>query len=160
MLRNTAPARELSAAARRTAASPLASVTMTKPRIEPSAVSIGPPTLTSPSPAADIHRRFGREAIPHYVISKCQSVSDLLEVGVLLKEVGLARGNTLALDIVPLFETIDDLDRASRTLDAALAIPLYRAWVTSRGASSTRRRAWSPRARAGTVLAAPRRSPR
>ena len=29
--------------------------------------------------AADIHRRFGREAIPHYVISKCQSVSDLLE---------------------------------------------------------------------------------
>jgi len=83
--------------------------------------------------AADIHRRFGREAIPHYVISKCQSVSDLLEVGVLLKEVGLARGNALALDIVPLFETIDDLDGAGRTLDAALAIPLYRAWVTSRG---------------------------
>jgi phosphoenolpyruvate carboxylase len=83
--------------------------------------------------AADIQRRFGREAIPHYVISKCQSVSDLLEVGVLLKEVGLARGNALALDIVPLFETIDDLDRASRTLDAALSIPLYRQWVDSRG---------------------------
>jgi phosphoenolpyruvate carboxylase len=83
--------------------------------------------------AAEIHRRFGRAAIPHYVISKCQSVSDLLEVGVLLKEVGLVRGNALALDIVPLFETIDDLDRASRTLDAALALPLYRAWVASRG---------------------------
>jgi phosphoenolpyruvate carboxylase len=83
--------------------------------------------------AADIQRRFGREAIPHYVISKCQSVSDLLEVGVLLKEVGLVRGNALALDIVPLFETIDDLERASRTLDAALAVPVYRAWVGSRG---------------------------
>jgi phosphoenolpyruvate carboxylase len=83
--------------------------------------------------AAEIQRRFGRDAIPHYVISKCQSVSDLLEVGVLLKEVGLARGNALALDIVPLFETIDDLDRAGRTLDAALAVPVYRAWIDGRG---------------------------
>ncbi len=31
--------------------------------------------------AADIHRRFGAAALPNYVISKCQSVSDLLEVG-------------------------------------------------------------------------------
>jgi phosphoenolpyruvate carboxylase len=83
--------------------------------------------------AADAHRRYGRDAIPHYVISKCQSVSDLLEVGLLLKEVGLVRGNALALDIVPLFETIDDLDRAGRTLDGALALPLYRRWVDSRG---------------------------
>ena len=42
--------------------------------------------------AADIHRRYGAAALPNYVISKCQSVSDLLEVGVMLKEVGLLRG--------------------------------------------------------------------
>ena len=62
--------------------------------------------------AADIHRRFGAAALPNYVISKCQSVSDLLEVGILLKEVGLLQGNSLAVNIIPLFETIDDLQRS------------------------------------------------
>jgi phosphoenolpyruvate carboxylase len=84
--------------------------------------------------AAEAHRGFGAAAIPHYVISKCASVSDLLEVGVLLKEVGLARGKSLALDIVPLFETIDDLARAGQVIGAALAVPAYRAWVDAREA--------------------------
>ena len=61
--------------------------------------------------AADVQRRYGVEALPNYVISKCQSVSDLLEVALLLKEVGLASESGLAVNIVPLFETIDDLDR-------------------------------------------------
>jgi phosphoenolpyruvate carboxylase len=84
--------------------------------------------------AADVHRDFGAAAIPHYVISKCQSVSDLLEVGVLLKEVGLLRDGRLAMDIVPLFETIDDLTRAGTILREALALPVYRGWLDSRGA--------------------------
>ena len=83
--------------------------------------------------AADVHRDFSAEAIPHYVISKCGSVSDLLEVGVLLKEVGLLRGRSLAVDIVPLFETIDDLRHAGSILREALALPLYREWLASRG---------------------------
>jgi phosphoenolpyruvate carboxylase len=83
--------------------------------------------------AAGVHARFGPLAIPHYVISKCQSVSDLLEVGVLLKEVGLVTGESLALDIVPLFETIDDLGAAGRVLRDALDQPRYAAWVRGRG---------------------------
>ena len=61
--------------------------------------------------AAEAHQRYGRTAVPHYVISKATSVSDLLEVGVLLKEAGLLepRSGRLDLDIVPLFETIEDL---------------------------------------------------
>ena len=61
--------------------------------------------------AADAHRRYGREAMPNYVISKADSVSDILEVAVLLKEVGLLRPREgrLDVDIVPLFETIGDL---------------------------------------------------
>ena len=59
--------------------------------------------------AASAHRRFGRPTIPHYVISMAESVSDVLEVAVLLKEVGLVRIDdgrlTSALDIVPLFES-------------------------------------------------------
>ena len=82
--------------------------------------------------AADIHRRFGAAALPNYVISKCQSVSDLLEVAVLLKEVGLLRGNALAVNIVPLFETIDDLARSPDIMRAAFALPLYRRWIDGR----------------------------
>ena len=83
--------------------------------------------------AADIHHRFGADALPNYVISKCQSVSDLLEVGVLLKDVGLLRGADLKLNIVPLFETIEDLRRAGSTMRAAFAQPCYRAWLAARG---------------------------
>jgi hypothetical protein len=61
--------------------------------------------------AADAHRRYGPASMPHYVISKADSVSDILELAVLLKEVGLLRPREGAIDvdIVPLFETIDAL---------------------------------------------------
>jgi phosphoenolpyruvate carboxylase len=84
-------------------------------------------------------QRSGREIIPHYVISKAESVSDVLEVLLLGKETGLyvpAVGDTpaqLSLDVVPLFETIDDLDRAAATLDALLYHPIYRSLVRIRG---------------------------
>jgi len=82
--------------------------------------------------AADIHARYGADALPNYVISKCQSVSDLLEAGVLLKEVGLAGVRHLAMNIVPLFETIADLDGCGDTMRAAFALPLYRTLVATR----------------------------
>src|SRR4029453_510598 len=83
--------------------------------------------------AADVHTRFGAAALPNYVISKCQSVSDLLEVAVLLKEAGLLRGTDLAVNIIPLFETIDDLARCGDIMRTAFAQPLYRAMVAGRG---------------------------
>jgi phosphoenolpyruvate carboxylase len=73
------------------------------------------------------------------VISKAESVSDVLEVAVLLKEVGLVRVDvesgdiTSAVDIVPLFETITDLQQADTTLDALLAHDRYGQLVASRG---------------------------
>jgi phosphoenolpyruvate carboxylase len=84
-------------------------------------------------------QRSGVAIIPHYVISKAESVSDVLEVLLLGKETGLyvpAVGNSpaqLSLDVVPLFETIDDLDRAAATLDALLNHPIYRSLVSARG---------------------------
>jgi phosphoenolpyruvate carboxylase len=84
-------------------------------------------------------QRSGAAIIPHYVISKAESVSDVLEVLLLGKETGLyvpAVGDTpaqLSLDVVPLFETIDDLDRAAATLDALLNHPIYRSLVRVRG---------------------------
>ena len=83
--------------------------------------------------AAAIHRHYGPRAVPNYVISKCDSVSDLLEVAVLLKEAGLLRGSELAVNIVPLFETIDDLARCGTIMRSAFAQPDYRRLVASRG---------------------------
>jgi phosphoenolpyruvate carboxylase len=76
--------------------------------------------------AADAHRRYGAECIRFYVISKCESVSDLLEVNVLLKEAGLYQGQggaSAAIMAVPLFETIGDLQRAAEVMQAWLQIP-------------------------------------
>ena len=84
--------------------------------------------------AADIHALYGPAALPHYVISKAASVSDLLEVALLLKEVGLfTLGKGLAMDIVPLFETIADLENSRDVMHAAFALPAYRKWVAGRG---------------------------
>ncbi|CAN5911138.1 phosphoenolpyruvate carboxylase [soil metagenome] len=85
--------------------------------------------------AADAHRRYGPASMPHYVISKADSVSDILEVAILLKEVGLlrARNNRLDVDIVPLFETIGDLQRCGPVMDALFALPDYRRLLASRG---------------------------
>ncbi len=80
--------------------------------------------------------RFGEEAIRQYVISKTDSVSDLLEVAVLLKEAGLVTPGerpTSRLQIVPLFETIADLQRSPATMRAWFAIPAARSLVRSLG---------------------------
>lgn len=82
--------------------------------------------------------RVGFRAVPHYVISMAETVSDVLEVAVLLKEVGLvepARVDQPALahlDIVPLFETIEDLAQSAATLTTMLRNPVYRQLVASR----------------------------
>jgi phosphoenolpyruvate carboxylase len=86
--------------------------------------------------AARIHQRLGAAAIRQYVISKTDSVSDLLEVAVLLKEVGLLTpGNapSARMQIVPLFETIGDLQKAPDTMRAWLALPGVRSLVESLG---------------------------
>jgi phosphoenolpyruvate carboxylase len=78
--------------------------------------------------AAEMLRRFGREALRHCIISHTESVSDLLEVLVLLKEGGLLRGTlddhaTTALIVSPLFETIGDLRSAATIMREYYALP-------------------------------------
>ena len=86
--------------------------------------------------AAAARRRLGPDCIRQYVISKTASVSDLLEVAVLLKEVGLATTGpqpTLAVQIVPLFETIADLRHAPETMRRWFSLPPARTMVRSLG---------------------------
>ncbi|CAN7158296.1 phosphoenolpyruvate carboxylase [Polaromonas sp. LjRoot131] len=72
--------------------------------------------------------RFGKEAIRHYIISHTETVSDLLEVLLLQKEVGLMHGTldgnaTNDLIVVPLFETIEDLRNAAPIMREFYALP-------------------------------------
>jgi phosphoenolpyruvate carboxylase len=86
--------------------------------------------------AAQAHERYGTACITTYIISKCESVSDMLEVNVLLKEAGLYRPSdpaAAAIMVVPLFETIADLQRAPEIMRAWLGLPEIRQAVNSRG---------------------------
>ncbi len=76
--------------------------------------------------------RYGRESLRHYIISHTEDVSDLLEVMLLLKEVGLLRGTlddaapdgaVTDLIVSPLFETIGDLRNAASIMRAFYALP-------------------------------------
>ncbi len=86
--------------------------------------------------AAASVRLFGEEMIPHLIISMATSVSDILEPMVLLKEAGLIRADgdrpTGTVDVIPLFETIDDLEAGAGVLRQLWQLPLYRAYLSQR----------------------------
>ena len=79
--------------------------------------------------AAEARRRYGPQALKHYIISHTETVSDLLEVLLLQKECGLLRGTLghpqaqLDLIVSPLFETIADLRNATPIIGAYLELP-------------------------------------
>lgn len=78
--------------------------------------------------AQEMRQRYGAHCIRHAIISHTETVSDLLEVLLLQKEVGLMRGtldqNACAdLIVVPLFETIEDLRNAARIMEAFYRLP-------------------------------------
>ncbi|HEX2541097.1 MAG TPA: phosphoenolpyruvate carboxylase [Caldimonas sp.] len=89
--------------------------------------------------AATMLKRYGREALRHYIISHTESVSDLLEVLLLLKETGLLLGTldadaTTALIVSPLFETIADLRSAAGIMREYYALPGIAALMQRSGA--------------------------
>ena len=108
--------------------------------------------------AARAVRVFGPQAVPNYIISMCQSVSDMLEAAILLKEAGLLDASSpqpyAPVGIVPLFETIDDLQRGSSILEAVLELPLYRNLVSARGDSQEVMLGYSDSNKDGGYLAA------
>ena len=83
---------------------------------------------------ARIQEIYGREAIQTCIISKAEGVSDMLELALLLKEVGLVDpAGYAAVNIVPLFETIEDLRNAAKVMEQMFRLPEYRKLVDSRG---------------------------
>jgi phosphoenolpyruvate carboxylase len=84
--------------------------------------------------AARIHALYGPEALPNYIISKADGVSDMLEVALILKEVGLldVHGPHAAMNIIPLFETIGDLRNAPRVMAHIFTLPIWRVLLDAR----------------------------
>ena len=86
--------------------------------------------------AKELREKYGAAALPNCIISKTDGVSDLLEVALLLKEAGLlqpGREPKLSMNIIPLFETIGDLQASARVMDRIFDLAAYRALVASRG---------------------------
>ncbi|MES2187255.1 MAG: phosphoenolpyruvate carboxylase, partial [Pseudomonadota bacterium] len=89
--------------------------------------------------ARTLRERYGAQAIRHYIISHTETVSDLLEVLLLQKEVGLLRGTlddaaVADLIVVPLFETIEDLRGAAPIMRAFYSLPGITALIQRGGA--------------------------
>ncbi|MDB5910159.1 MAG: phosphoenolpyruvate carboxylase, partial [Massilia sp.] len=85
--------------------------------------------------AKEIRQRYGLRAIRNYIISHTETVSDLLEVLLLQKETGLLRIAAGELDamVIPLFETIPDLQRAAGIMREWMALPLVAQLIERQG---------------------------
>jgi phosphoenolpyruvate carboxylase len=82
--------------------------------------------------AQELQSSHGAQALPHYIISKTASASDLLEAMVLMREAGLLRPGdepTASVRVIPLFETIDDLRYCDTILRRFLGDPTVMAIV-------------------------------
>lgn len=79
---------------------------------------------------ADLQRRYGVDACRRYVISFTRSASDVAAVHELASCAG---GEPPVLDVVPLFETGDDLRRATAILDEAVDLPAVRRRLAQTG---------------------------
>jgi phosphoenolpyruvate carboxylase len=94
--------------------------------------------LETLSAIAHIQRQMGQQACQTYIISMSQAASDVLAVQLLAREAGLfrwdgAHGAEARLDIVPLFEEVEELERCSRVMARLFAVPAYRALLAARG---------------------------
>ncbi|REG82266.1 phosphoenolpyruvate carboxylase [Algoriphagus antarcticus] len=84
-----------------------------------------------------IQKEGGEEVLNRYIISNCQSRKHFLEVFKLAQlTLGVDKEN-LPLDIVPLFETIDDLAEAPQIMTSLYNLPEYKKHLSFRGNKQT-----------------------
>jgi len=109
-------------------------------RINPVFLSLTDPlaeeTIKTILAISTIHDENGEAACHRYVISNCQSALHIIEVFMLLRLL-IGKEEGLSLDVVPLFETIDDLASASTIMKELYAIPVYREHLRKRGDRQT-----------------------
>ncbi|MGT2933369.1 phosphoenolpyruvate carboxylase [Streptococcus catagoni] len=82
--------------------------------------------------AAYLKEQLGEDIIKQHIISHTESVSDMFELAILLKEVGLVDREKARVQIVPLFETIEDLENAKQIMDQYLSYDIVKKWIASK----------------------------
>ena len=82
--------------------------------------------------ARKLKDKLGENVIRQTIISHATSVSDMLELAIMLKEVGLVDAQKTRVQIVPLFETIEDLDHSEETMRRYFSLPLAKKWIASK----------------------------
>ena len=82
--------------------------------------------------ARKLKDKLGENVIRQTIISHATSVSDMLELAIMLKEVGLVNAQKARVQIVPLFETIEDLDHSEETMRRYFSLPLAKKWIASK----------------------------
>ena len=80
--------------------------------------------------ARKLKDKLGDNVIKQNIISHTTSVSDLLELAIMLKEVGLVGSDFARLQLVPLFETIEDLENSYEVMDRYLSLDIVKKWVS------------------------------
>jgi phosphoenolpyruvate carboxylase len=81
----------------------------------------------------EAQRSYGKDAVGLYIISMAQNADDVLTVLYLAKTAGLTQDGNIPLDIAPLFETVEDLERAPKVVQSLLSNPIYAKHLQSRG---------------------------
>ena len=80
--------------------------------------------------------QYGSAGLGSLIVSMTRSVSDLLSVYLLAREAGLTAGGSedayCLLPVVPLFETIGDLERSTGIMDAFLSHPMTQRTLKAR----------------------------
>ncbi len=77
----------------------------------------------------ELKSKVGEKIVTQSIISHTTNVSDLLELALLLKETDLLTSDNSCLNIVPLFETIEDLKNSYSIMDKYLSYDVVKKWL-------------------------------
>lgn len=88
--------------------------------------------LESFSTIKQIQQKNGLASCHRYIISNCSSALSVVQVFQLSRMLASNNGS-LNLDVIPLFESIEDLAHASKVMEQLYSIPVYREHITARG---------------------------
>lgn len=93
-------------------------------------------TVDSMRAIKQIQQQNGKPGCERYIISQCKNTVNILEVFGLFVFAGWKR-DAVSVDIIPLFETIDDLTNAAAVMQELYSLPMYREHLKRRGNSQT-----------------------
>ena len=93
-------------------------------------------TLQSMYAISTVQKMNGEAGCQRYIISNCQSAVNVMEVFALLRLCGW-KAETLTIDIIPLFETIDDLQEAETIMEFLYTHPVYKQHLLQRQQQQT-----------------------